>query len=349
MLINLQWSRTSFIASIIFLVFILTFPHVVGADIKVTKKQITDNSTDRNPSINNKGQVAFTRVDGGTCSLCWYIDGQPLKKVRENTYNDTNPDLLLDGPVINDNSQIVWSGYDGSHWQIYSHQDGTTTRISDGNHDEIGPVTLNNNGDIGWTRSTTDPPEAGEIYVYLKDEGCIVNYSHDDGTHLNKNPHMNDYGDAVWNRSQGTTPTLWEVVLGLHTTSQKKLITNDGKDNIRPRINNRGQIVYGSQGNIQLYSNGTTKEITTNGNNRYPDINNRGRIVWTEKDELEGLEAIFLYRNGLINRITEFVPKNDNVAINNVGNNVSATDDGVELRTTFDLTPPPAYNLLLND
>jgi|GEM_PF-6296310 hypothetical protein len=310
MLINWQWSRTSFVALMIFLVFILTFPHVVGAQIKITEKQITDNTTDRNPSINNKGEVAFTRVDGGTCSLYWYIDGQPLKKVRENTYNDTNPDLLLDGPVINNNSQIVWSGYDGSHWQIYSHQNGTTTRITDGNHNEIGPVTLNNKGDIGWTRSTTDPPEAGEIYVYLKDGGWIVNYSHDDGTHLNKNPHMNDYGDVVWNRSQGTTPSLWEVVLCLHTSSQKKLITNDGKDNIRPRINNNCQIVYESgpvhPGNIQLYSNGTTTPITTNNNNRSPVINNRGRIVWAGVVTPGELEALFLYKNGQNTRITEY-------------------------------------------
>ncbi|MFZ5451907.1 MAG: TolB family protein [Thermodesulfobacteriota bacterium] len=336
MLINLKLSRTSFVALIIFLVFILTFPNVAGAEIKVTKKQITDNSTDRNPSINNKGQVAFARYSGTDWDVYLY-DNQAVIKINDNPHNDTNPDLLLDGPVINDNGQIVWSGYDGSHWQIYSYLNGTTTRITDGNHNEMGPLSINNKGEIVWTRSTTDPLGPGEIYLYT--EGYIVNYSHDDGTHLNRYPHINDYGDVVWNRSQGTTPTLWEVVLGLHTTSQKKLITNDGKENIRPRINKWGQIVYESGGNIQLYSNGTTKPITTNGNNRYPDVNNRGRVIWFGVVTPGELEALFLYKNGQTTRITEYDYLPDTL-LNFADNEVVLDSSGISKMLLVDAAIP---------
>ena len=65
-------------------------------------------------------------------------------QLSDNHYNNSG------APQINNNGDVVWSGYDDSYEEIFLY-DGTSTRqLTDNHHSRAGGHQINNNGEVVW-------------------------------------------------------------------------------------------------------------------------------------------------------------------------------------------------------
>ncbi len=108
-------------------------------------------------------------------------------------------------------------------------------------------------------------------------------------------------------------------------------VTNSQRDERKPKMNNRGQVVFASRirsddtsGEIFLYDNGQLIQITNdNVADAMPDLNDDGTIVWSRFMGPLGPNAfptaeIMMYRNGAITRITDDALDDWSPRINNL-------------------------------
>ncbi len=108
---------------------------------------------------------------------------------------------------------------------------------------------------------------------------------------------------------------------------------NDGEGYFqRPRLNNRGQIVYARADDgpdptrqIFLYDNGQTTQITFDERveNRMPDINDDGLIIWSRANGPAGpygpTTEIMLYQDGVTWQLTDNEFSEHGARLNNLG------------------------------
>lgn len=343
--VKIQKTFVFFRILVIIVVINLASSPAFGAAPSYTIQKITDNSSDSVPAINNKGQVAFGRHNGNDWDVYLYDNGT-IKKISSNSYDDINENIswgIGAGPGINDNGQIVWSGFDGAHWQIYSWINGVVKRITDGNFDETGPVNINKKGRIVWTRSWFFFGGLGDIRLY--ENGNIISLTNDNKKAVNAYAHINDNDFIAWSHSHPN----FEIYL--YNGTEKQRITLGNNENVGPRINVKNQIVFQfgfqSVNNIALYSNGSITPLTSNNYNSAPDINDAGQIVWAGNIELGGNLAIFLYSNGQTFRLTEYNNPPwllNSLRINNNGQIVWKGPDGLYLASPPTPPPPPSKN-----
>ena len=108
-------------------------------------------------------------------------------------------------------------------------------------------------------------------------------------------------------------------------------ITNTSYREDRPRVNNRGQIVYyvrftgnANTGEVMLYDNGELIQITNNNvPDGYPDLNDAGTVVWPSFIGPNGpfgpTGEIMMYSNGVVTRLTNDDFDDSGPRINNLG------------------------------
>ncbi|MCH8806625.1 MAG: hypothetical protein IH986_11115, partial [Planctomycetes bacterium] len=104
-------------------------------------------------------------------------------------------------------------------------------------------------------------------------------------------------------------------------------VTNNQRDERKPRLNNRGQVVFSSRlgGEIFLYDNGQLIQITNdNVIDGLPALNDHGTLVWSSwigPPDPSGnpTSEIMIYRNGVVTRLTDNDVHDSSAKINILG------------------------------
>jgi Tol biopolymer transport system component len=212
----------------------------------------------------------------------------------EQLTNNDYDDLF---PRMNDNGgYVVWYGAEGGDdYEIFLYDGTTTTRLTDDSVDDRS-VYVNDAGDVVWSRGLTD------IYLY---DGTfpIKNISPDSNWNYHKA--INNAGYVVWDSSVDNEDENREIYL--YNGTETIQFTDNGVEDIRPDINDSGDIVWaqfdGNDLEIMLYDAGTTSttQLTDNDyDDEIPRINDTGDVVWFARDGgAESDYEIFLYTGTL--------------------------------------------------
>lgn len=169
-----------------------------------------------------------------------------------------------------------------------------------------------------FSRSYADTPAGYNIWQVTESYGL------DDRSQF-----MSDNGDLVWTAWNGF---LYEIFyldtsnLVFNAAGDKILntvqITSDSTySNYHPVVNNSGDIVWDSNGQVYLYSSGTTTQISTgatNGNTT-PVISSDGDIVWVGKTGALSTTTEIYYYDGSTTQITSNALRDSSPRINDGG------------------------------
>ena len=257
------------------------------------------------PTINNLGEVAYVKREGGRERIIVTKDGFNKEEIFVNSRGLTAISSSTDGPVINDRSDVVFSaikdGVDQSLWQ-FSFTDRSTTRgnvfpraifgSGAGSFKGIGrKFSLNNNGQVAFTAFTTDNRTAivfNEANISTVIDS--VDLSDPNNTRINyTNPDLNDAGVVAF-KALLTAPlpggTFHEAVFTdqLRQPAQLALIlpSDEGSVGVGPSINNAGIVAGQTPGSVSIGRDGIVerKNVIPNvsgvGN---IDLNNFGQVL----------------------------------------------------------------------
>ncbi len=189
-------------------------------------------------------------------------------------------------PQINDAGRVVWYGFDGQDFEIYSaNRDGSdVVQITNNSFMDESPR-INNSGQIVW--QAFDGMDY-EIFTANADGSGLTQIT--DNTDRNDwHPEINDSGRIVWDGFDGTDYEIFAADVGGGNQVQITNNSNAGYpfEDIWPRINANGRIVWtGYDGSDwEIYSaldDGTAlTQLTSNGiDDEFPQINDNDYVVW---------------------------------------------------------------------
>ncbi len=290
------------------------------------------------PQINHRGEVAFARdmAPGGASDpeIFLYSNGM-ITQITHN-FRELTSDPYDTNFKLNDNGEILWKA-DDEGLQLYSN--GVINQITD--YSSWTPD-FNNNGSIvfiqastyammqcnngvvstilhydnSWVPTNPKINDAGQIFfeyqnvdywdyrpseIFLLASGVSTQLT--DNYTLDSDIVVSTGGEAVW-VNHGDTSEVYQYVDG--TTGKISTSFNNNlhmTTNARPDINDFGDVVWPAQGDIWLYSNGITTQITTEGTRgksvNFPRINNYGLIVWITIEDT-GWTTLYCYYKGEI-------------------------------------------------
>ena len=206
--------------------------------------------------------------------------GPSAVRITTNNREDFNP-------RINSSGRIVWSGYDGSDFEIYSaNSDGSgLVQITNNSYIDEDPR-INSSGRIVWQSFIE---KRYEIFCADADGSNLVQITNNSTNDWH--PDINDSGRIVWDRFDGDDYEIYSA--NSDGTDIVQLTDNEATsgmptDDCWPQIDNPGRVVWmGYDGNdweiYSTYSDGhwPITNISDNSyDDEYPQINNSGRVVW---------------------------------------------------------------------
>lgn len=143
------------------------------------------------PKLNNNGDIVWSQNDGSDNEIYQY---QAATGVITQLTNNSFDDIF---PTINDSSQIAWQGNDGATKRIMSASGANIRQIATAGH-AMGPITINNGGDMVWWGSDY-PSNTGadeEVFYYHAATDKVFQVS--DNDFRDRGPNVNDAGQMVW-------------------------------------------------------------------------------------------------------------------------------------------------------
>ncbi len=168
---------------------------------------------DTAPQVNALGHVVWVKdlssAPLGKKEIFFYNGSDPIN--LSNTFEEEDLD-----PQINDNDNVVWSGNDGTDYEIFfwdgQTNDGQTNpveghvfQITDNDQNDSRPR-INNNGEVVWSASDGSD---NEVYYW---DGQFPPSAHitkiTDNTTDDLNPFINEGGDVVW---RGIVGSYWQI------------------------------------------------------------------------------------------------------------------------------------------
>ena len=163
-------------------------------------------------------------------------------------------------PRMNDSGgYVVWyAGVESPHYDIFLYDGTTTTRLTDDDVDDRS-VYVNDAGDVVWSRGLAD------IYLY---DGTLPIQNISADSNWNYHKAINNAGYVVWDSSVDNEDENREIYL--YNGTETIQFTDNGVEDIRPDINDSGDIVWaqydGNDLEIMLYDAGTTSttQLTDN-------------------------------------------------------------------------------------
>ncbi len=202
--------------------------------------------------------------------------GYTATQLTSNYYGD-------DAPAINGNGYVVWSGSDGSDYEIYLYTPGYgISKLTNNNYPDEYPD-INSSGKIAWV---ANDGTGYKVYQYTPGYGAAL--IHTSSNNITDTA-ISDNGWIVW---QGLVSWQWEIYVywpGISPT----LLTNNSTNDISPEIDvaqfSGSNIVVwqGHDGNdYEIYSfvqggGGGNIAITSNSaDDLNPDVNNSAQVVW---------------------------------------------------------------------
>lgn len=248
--------------------------------------------------LNNRGQVAYQAYfSSSDTTQIYFYDGNAYSPVAGNT------DYSNFGPAINDNGQIAWLGYNKSEseYHVYFYDGSTSRQVSFAGL--ATKVQINQDGWVIWEIG------AGEGYI---DHYALYLYKGGDPAantevlttniyYLSPDPQFGASGQVVWleKESGGGNFYLKQYLNG---------VTSQISSNASFDVNRRGQIAYGTDYIIYLYSNGASTRISPIGefSPMYvnPIINNNGQIVYfrpvfPSDGDYNSHQEVYVYNRGI--------------------------------------------------
>jgi len=205
--------------------------------------------------------------------------GPPSTRVTTNDRDDFRPKLNASG-------RVVWSGYDGSDFEIYSaNADGSDlVQITSNSSIDEAPQ-INAAGRIVW--QSFDGAQY-DIYCADSDGTDVVRITNNDT--MDWHPQINDSGRIVWDGFDGDDLEIFsansdgtDVVQITNNTAASGMPTDD----TWPQINNAGRVVWMGcdSDDWEIFSanaDGTdlVQLSASSLDDEYPQINDLGRVVW---------------------------------------------------------------------
>ncbi len=191
-------------------------------------------------------------------------------------------------PVVNPAGRVVWYGWDGNDFEIYSaNADGSDfVQITNNNHVDEAPA-INAAGQIVWQSFNG---RSFDIFTANADGTGVVRITNNQRN--NWHPDISDSGRIVWEAWDGED---YEIFSANADGTDIVQITNNShggglgprRDDVWPRINVHNRVVWsGHDGNnFQIFSanadgTGLVKITNNNYQNEYPQISDGGMVVW---------------------------------------------------------------------
>jgi len=247
--------------------------------------RITNNTfNDWHPQINNAGQIVWQSFDGEDYEIySANADGTNVVQITNNAATSGKPREDV-WPQINSASpaRVVWFGWSGSNWEIYSaYVDGTNlVNVSNSSREDEYPQ-LNDAGRVVW-QSYHDNTNV-EIYSAPATGGTPVRLS--SNSTEDWWPQINNATPArvVWMSRQGNDWEIYTRAADASDTAQA--VTNNDIHDQYPRIDDSGRIAWqGFDGHDwEIYTRvGTTIFQVTNNNyhDRWPALGSTDVVAW---------------------------------------------------------------------
>ncbi len=230
----------------------------------------------------------------GMMLLAWALTSVTVPAADYTSTIITSNNYTNSAIQINSGGQIVWQGFDGEDYEIFTYKNGAVTQLTNNTCKDYNP-SINRDGDIAW--SGYDGKDY-EIYLYRNNSiSQVTNNKYSD-----YNPQINDNGQIVWYSYDG-------VDLEICTCANNTVtyLTSNNYQDFNPKINKNGDVAwYGYDGKdfeIYLYRNNCVSQVTDNNYNDYdPEINDNGQIVWRYLDGQD--YEIGAYINGVVKPLT---------------------------------------------
>jgi Tol biopolymer transport system component len=249
-------------------------PHVGGTLTEYSMTRLNnwwDYTQDLNAWSESGGEMI-----GSTMS---FPAGPPVVRLTTNDREDFSP-------RINSSGRIVWSGYDGADFEIYSsNADGSgLIQISNLSGVDEDPR-INSSGRIVWTNFFN-----GEYDIYCANSDGTGVVQVTNNLVYDFQPEINDNGRIVWTRFDGKDLEIYSA--NSDGTNIVQITNNEAAsgmptDDCWAHINNSGRIIWmGFDGNDwEIYSansdgTGLTQISDNSYDDEYPRINNSGQVVW---------------------------------------------------------------------
>ena len=195
-----------------------------------------------NPQLNSQGQVVWAEVsyDGWSTYYkdVYYWDsgikGSSPRKISNNSYG---PNIQ---PLINNQGQVVWQGYDGHDYEIYYWDAAKPVilNISNNAYDDDSP-SLNARGEVVWLGTDGANPD---IFYWNPLNGGAKKISNN-FDEKNEAPFLNDLGQVLW---RGYDRHDWEIYFR-DARSQGpvyNLSNNEYDDPGSQMLNSRGEVAW---------------------------------------------------------------------------------------------------------
>jgi hypothetical protein len=244
------------------------------------------------PRLNNRGQVAYkAHFLTPDVEVIYFFDGSASTPL--NGGNSVNGN-----PVINDNGQIAWVGANTTDIELHVYFfDGVNSRpvTTVGNATK---VQINQDGWVIWEIGTGP---LLPLYLYKGGdpaENTVLLTANI--YYLSTDPKFGASGQVVWLEKDSSGNFYLKQYLN-GVTSQ--ISSNASFD-----VNRKGQIAYGTDNIIYLYSNGTSTRISPSGpfSPMYinPIINNNGQIVYfrpvfPSDGDYNSHQEVYVYNRGI--------------------------------------------------
>lgn len=245
--------------------------------------QITDNAVnDWHPQINNAGKIVWDHFDGQDYEIySANADGTGVVQITNNSSTSGRPRDDVWPQINNANpARVVWFGWSGTNWQIYSaNVDGTNlVNVSNDSRESEYPQ-INDAGRVVWQ----------SYYDDTNSEILSANATGGTVTRLTSNavedwwPQINNAGRVVWmSRTSGD----WEIYTRMADGSDgAQAITANAVADVHPQIDDAGRIVWqgwdGHDWEIYVWSSGVVYQVTNNGyDDRWPVFGPPDVIAW---------------------------------------------------------------------
>lgn len=238
-------------------------------------------------------------------------------------------------PRINDHGDVIWSSQQGGQLEYY---DAATASISvipssGGLNFYNSDHRLNNEGDVAWSQNPA-LFESTEVFLYSKQTGQTSRLTNT--TQLEASPGLNNAGDVTWSDANGdfyiydaatqstdlvysttftagivqisdTGTMVWDdqsnVSLATKDTSVAQCEIQQLPVNTYPAaLNNKGDVLLRVFGGGQIWNNGDTTEVNSNGISLYmQDINDNRQVLATY--HVNSVDNSYIWDNGSVTSV----------------------------------------------
>ncbi len=242
------------------------------------------------PRINNRGTIVMRAGPtlGGPWDLAIFEDGELVDMV--DTVSAARPNINDAGhlAIVDDLSGNF------SHTEVFLYDGNTLTQITD-NGETNNQARINNSGQFVAFVNNVVP-----VYVIMYDGSEVIELTPTEGRWHSGTPDLNDYNQVVW----------LELDLDFGDKDRRIISWADGEysvlvedaDIVRPRNNNRGDLVYcdattGLCEVVLVRDDGTTFVIPNNGLSCHADkVNDWGEMAWHCDGKSAAFNHIYLFR-----------------------------------------------------